>query len=132
VEPIQPIARDDADDVGEAPLAAEAALLNRDDGDPARLPAPALRLPEPSPVVRRKGLSAAAGGPPCAPVRPRRGSPSRHRGPLFRRITGDGKEAGLDQLTDSGIRGDLSEGRTAAEILRAFVAGRSRHRRAGR
>jgi hypothetical protein len=43
VEPIQPIARDDADDVGEAPLAAATAFLHRDD---ARVSLPALRLPE--------------------------------------------------------------------------------------
>jgi hypothetical protein len=43
VEPIQPIARDDADDVGEAPLAAATAFLHRDD---ARASVPALRLPE--------------------------------------------------------------------------------------
>ena len=43
MEPIQPIARDDADDVGEAPLAAATAFLHRDD---ARASLPALRLSE--------------------------------------------------------------------------------------
>jgi hypothetical protein len=45
VEPIQPIARDDADDVGEAPLAVATAFLHRNDGGAGYL-APALRLPE--------------------------------------------------------------------------------------
>jgi len=43
VKPIQPLVVDDADDVGEAPLAAATAFLH---GDDARASLPALRLPE--------------------------------------------------------------------------------------
>ena len=43
MKPIQPIARDDADDVGEAPLAAATAFLHSDD---ARASLPAQRLPQ--------------------------------------------------------------------------------------
>ena len=45
MEPVPPLARDDADDVGEAPLASATAFLHRNDGGAGHL-APALGLPE--------------------------------------------------------------------------------------
>ena len=60
-------------------------------------------------------------------------------GPLFRRVTGQGKEVGPDRLLDqevarlvkrtalaAGVRGDLPEGRTGGEVFRALAARRAR------
>jgi hypothetical protein len=83
-KPVQPLSRHDADDVGEAPLAAEAAFLHRNDGESGHL-APALRLPE---CVLHCGTVHARPGPDgvdvqgAAPMRPAFVADDAHHGDL--------------------------------------------------